>query len=405
VSVYTFPHRTFQEYLAACHLVAYDFPEQVAQLARSDPNRWREVALLAAAATTARGSDFALWALVDALCYRGLSEDEPQSEPDAWGALLAGQALVESADLDKVSERNRVRLEKVRAHLVRVMKAGELPAVERAAAGRALAKLGDPRLGVGLRDDGLPDIVWCEVPAGPFLSGSDKEKDESITEPYRISRYPVTNAQFEAFVRAGGYQEERYWREAIEEGYWSDGAIKTRWDDKPYTAPEDYGEPYNLPNHPVVGVTWYESVAFCRWLTEVLREQGELGEGEEITLPSHAQWEKAARGADGRVYPWGEEPDPERANYDDTGIGTTSAVGCFPGGRSPYGVEDASGNVWEWIVDDPGVVRGGAFDHAESYVRCASRDSGPPPYRGHYFGFRVVVSPFRHAAHGDISGI
>jgi formylglycine-generating enzyme required for sulfatase activity len=305
--------------------------------------------------------------------------------------LLAGQALVESADLDKVSERNRVRLEKVRAHLVRVMKAGELPAVERAAAGRALAKLGDPRPGVGLRSDGLPDIEWCEVPAGPFLSGSDKEKDKSITEPYRISRYPVTNAQFEAFVRAGGYQEERYWREAIEEGYWSDGAVKTRWDDKPYTAPEDYGEPYNLPNHPVVGVTWYESVAFCRWLTTVLREREEIGKDERVSLPSEVQWEKAARGTDGRVYPWGEEPDPERANYDDTGIGATSAVGCFPGGKSPYEVEDASGNVWEWVGDGR-VVRGGAFLYTEYSVRCAYRALRPPLYRLNHCGFRGVVS-------------
>jgi formylglycine-generating enzyme required for sulfatase activity len=405
VGVYTFPHRTFQEYLAACHLTDDEYPDRVAELARHDPNRWREVALLAGA-KAARGTASAIWSLVDALCYRGLSEDEPQSEPDAWGALLAGQALVESADLDKVSERNRVRLEKVRAHLVRVMEAGELPAVERALAGRALAKLGDPRPGVGLRSDGLPDIVWCEVPAGPFLMGDDKEKDKSITEPYRIGHYPVTNAQFEAFVRARGYQEERYWREAIEKGYWSDGAIKVGWgDDKPYTAPEDYGEPYNLPNHPVVGVTWYESVAFCRWLTEVLREQGELGEGEEITLPSYAQWEKAARGADGRVYPWGEEPDPERANYGDTGIGTTSAVGCFPGGRSPYGVEEASGNVWEWVVDDPGVVRGAAFGVDTRYVRCAYRGLRYPHLRLSDVGFRVVVSPFRRAQHGDTSGI
>jgi formylglycine-generating enzyme required for sulfatase activity len=353
------------------------------------------VALLAGA-KAARGTASAVWSLVDALCYRDLSDDEAQSEPDAWGALLAGQALVESADLDKVSERNRVKVERVQAHLVHVMEEGQLPAVERAAAGRALAKLGDPRRGVGLREDGLPDIAWCEVTAGPFLmgEGDNQHRNETITEGYLISRYPVTNAQFEAFVRAGGYQEGLYWREAIEEGYWNDGAIKARWDNKPYTAPEDYGEPYNLHNHPVVGVTWYEAVAFCRWLTEVLRKQGGLGEGEEITLPSEAQWEKAARGTDGRVYPWGSKSDPERANYEDTGIGTTSAVGCFSGGKSPYEVEDASGNVWEWIRDDPGVVRGGSFDYSAGFVRCAARLSWNPNSRNGYLGFRVVVAPF-----------
>ncbi len=415
VGVYTFPHRTFQEYLAACHLVAYDFPEQVAQLARSDPNRWREVALLTAAATTARGSDFALWALVDALCYRDLAEDEPQSEPDAWGALLAGQALVESADLDKVSERNRVRLERVRTHLVRVMEAGELPAVERAAAGRALAKLGDPRPGVGLRDDGLPDIVWCEVPAGPFLMGSTDEDgmaygDEKpqheyeIEQSYAISRYPVTNAQYAAFVQAGGYAVPRYWTEAG----WS-------WrESNEVTGPEEYGTPFNLPNHPVVGVSWYEAVAFCRWLTEELRMEGRLDESQKVTLPTEPQWEKAARGVDGRIYPWGAEPDPEKANYNDTGIGTTSAVGGFSGGASPYGVEDLSGNVWEWCRTkwESGyrpyendstlegsarrVLRGGAFRSSAHLLRCACRGFWRyPDDRALIDGFRVVVSPFR----------
>ena len=204
VGVYTFPHRTFQEYLAACYLTDFEYPEKVAELARSDPNRWREVALLAGA-KSARGSDFALWALVEELCYRDIAEDEAQAEPDAWGALLAGQALMESAGLDKVSERNQSKVERVQAHLVRVMADGKLPAVERVAAGNTLAKLGDPRPGVGLREDGLPDIVWCEIPAGPFLMGSADEDrmasgDEKpqhtyeIEQPYAISRYPITNA-------------------------------------------------------------------------------------------------------------------------------------------------------------------------------------------------------------------
>ncbi len=112
-------------------------------------------------------------------------------------------------------------------------------------------------------------------------------------------------------------------------------------------------------------------------------------------------------------YPWGNESDPNRANYDDTGIGLTSAVGCFPGGASPYGVEDLSGNVWEWTRSlyenypyDPGdgrenleeegsrVLRGGAFGFAADYVRCASRVTWGPGYRVLNRGFRVVVSPF-----------
>jgi formylglycine-generating enzyme required for sulfatase activity len=143
----------------------------------------------------------------------------------------------------------------------------------------------------------------------------------------------------------------------------------------------------------VVGVTWYEALAFCRWLTLALREQGELRESEEVMLPSEAHWEKAARGTDGCIYPWGDEADPNRANYNDTGIGTTSAVGCFPGGTSPYGLEDASGNVLEWCGDGR-VVRGGAFDYVARFVRCAYRDFGDPTTRYGRLGFRVVVSPF-----------
>jgi len=482
VSVYTFPHRTFQEYLAACYLTDHEYPDKVAGLARNDPDRWREVALLAGA-KSARGSDFALWALVEALCYRDL--EGRQSEADAWGALLAGRSLVESADLERVSERNLGKVERVKSHLVRIMEAGRLPAVERVMAGYVLAKLGDPRPGVGvlsppLVGEGpgerlgegftLPDILWCYVPPGPFRMGSaDDEKmafsnekpqhrNESIVEGYLISRYPVTNAQFAAFVEAGGYRERRYWTEA---GWgWKRGQ----------TGPRDYGEPFNLPNHPAVGVAWYEAVAFCRWLAEQLRmamrmansewrvwREGCLGRIGEVSgnrlsavrnsqfairLPSEAEWEKAARGGKeipnpkaqsprwvenpepGRVYPWGDGADPNRANYGDTGVGTTSAVGCFPGGASLYGVEDLSGNVWEWTRSlwgknwerpdfgypyDPGdgredleagrgvrrVLRGGAFYYGARLVRCASRFRYSPDYRSWYRGFRVVASPVR----------
>jgi iron(II)-dependent oxidoreductase len=159
-------------------------------------------------------------------------------------------------------------------------------------------------------------------------------------------------------------------------------------------------------------VTWYEAVAFCRWLTEELRERGKLGDDQEISLPTEPQWEKAARSTDGRLYPWGEGPDPNRANYEDTGIGTTSAVGCFPGGVSPYGIEDLSGNVWEWCRtkwegDYEGyqndsalegssrrVLRGGSFYNAAVVVRCAARRSWGPGNRFRNIGFRVVVAPF-----------
>jgi formylglycine-generating enzyme required for sulfatase activity len=184
--------------------------------------------------------------------------------------------------------------------------------------------------------------------------------------------------------------------------------------------PEDPDSLRGVDNHPVVRVTWYEAIAYCRWLTGKLRDWKETpeplaallrDEGWEITLPSEAQWEKAARGTDGRVFPWGDDPDPVRANYADTGIETTIAVGCFPGGASPYGVEDLSGNVWEWCRtkwqgsyrdyrDDnrlegryARVLRGGAFNSVARRVRCACRSWDDPDDRLSYIGFRLVASP------------
>ena len=191
---------------------------------------------------------------------------------------------------------------------------------------------------------------------------------------------------------------------------WKDGRVKGRWDEEPRNRPADFGTPFNLPNHPVVGVSWYEAVAFCRWLTERLRENGEIGPDQKMTLPTEAQWEKASRGADGRIYPWGKEPDPNKANYNETGIGATSAVGCFPGGASPCSALDMSGNVWEWCQTkwrgsyeepadesleeaDPRVVRGGSWFFDQGFVRCAFRFGLYPDLRGFDLGFRVVVSP------------
>jgi formylglycine-generating enzyme required for sulfatase activity len=409
VGVYTFPHRSFQEYLSACHLTADEYPDKMAELARGDPDRWREIALLAGA-KAARGTPASLWMLVEALCFR--EPDDPAADSaDHWGAQIAAQALVESADLSRLSPANQGKLKRVKHWLLKLIRSEKLPATERALAGDNLATLGDPRFDPDrwyLPDE--PLLGFVEIPAGEFLMGDEKYP---VSLPgFYMARWPVTVAQFTAFVKTSGHQLEI-----------------------PYTL-------QGIANHPVVYVSWHDAVAYCQWLGEWLRELAieRLAEGKllpdaerafwqgladgtlGVGLPSEAEWEKAARGTDGRIYPWGDKPDPDRANYSDTGLNTTTIVGCFPRGVSPYGCEEMSGNVWEWTrslwgqdwenptyrypydptdgreaLDAPDtirrVLRGGSFRYDPQDVRCAFRALFGPVNRG-YYGFRVVVSPF-----------
>jgi formylglycine-generating enzyme required for sulfatase activity len=434
VGVYTFPHRTFQEYLAACYLTDHDYPDKIAELACADFNRWREATLLAGA-KAARGTASAIWSLVDALCYTDVQPDCKETE--LWGAHLAGQALVEAVNPEAVSERNRPKLERVRDGLVQVLTTGRLPAIERARAGDTLAKLGDPRFNPDQwylpKEDAFGFI---HIPAGKFLMGSDPQVDKQayddeqpqheLTLPdFWIARCPVTVAQFRQFVSETDYDFDRW-----------------QWN--------------TVENHPVVSITWYDALKYCAWLTEKLREK-EKGIGERVdeelweglasgklivALPSEAEWEKAARGpltpgplpvgegdrakldSEVRAYPWGDDFDPDKANTSETGIGEPSAVGCFPNGVSPYGALELSGNVWEWTrslwgkdwqkpefnypydpkdgrenldapYEIPRVLRGGSFYDFARLARCASRYSFNPVDRDWYLGFRVVVvSPY-----------
>jgi formylglycine-generating enzyme required for sulfatase activity len=205
----------------------------------------------------------------------------------------------------------------------------------------------------------------------------------------------VTNAQFARFVEAGGYDDERWWSE---EGLaWrigeSDDLVPEPWQDwvkerrpEQRNRPMWWGDPERANSVvPVVGVSWYEAEAYGRWLTEELREAGALGEDEVARLPTEEEWERAARATDGREYPWGEGFDVARANLD---IGQrpangSTAVMTYPGGVSPDGVWDCSGNVWEWTGSwwseekTYRVLRGGSW--VDSNVRDARCSCRSPP--------------------------
>jgi formylglycine-generating enzyme required for sulfatase activity len=411
---YTFPHRTFQEYLAGCHMVRGRTREIIPEYR----TRAEEGDLWALAAQL--GSEELLYNksrpgdVLD-LAYALCPDREARGESEWREVLWAGQIIAMlgidavSRDLENAGGASTY-LERLLGRLVQILEQGRLGAVERAEAGRVLARMGDPRPGVGLRDDGLPDIAWCDVVAGQFIMGSAKElamyDDETpqrrVELPaYRISHYPVTNAQYAAFVRDGGYTEK--WR-----GCWSEDGWKWKGE---RTAPDAYGGVFDLSNHPIVNVTWYEAVAFCAWLTEQLHKNRDIGPDHVVRLPRESEWEKGARGTDGRIYPWEGKIDPNRANYDETGINATSAVGCFPDGVSRCGALDMSGNAWEWCAtrwqesyegyrdelgfegNDTRVRRGGSFTNVEDGVSCAIRLMSSPGLRTRYIGFRIVLSP------------
>jgi hypothetical protein len=259
----------------------------------------------------------------------------------------------------------------------------ETPPKRRLAIGDELAKLGDPRPGVGLNERGLPDIDWVEIPAGKFIYGDRIIKKKPHLDLFHISRYPITNAQYQAFIDAGGYEEERWWQDLEKPK-----PEKSSWDQ---------------PNRPRTDVDWYEAVAFTRWLADRLNQP--------IRLPTEKEWEKTARGSDGRKYPWGDDYINGHANVDESSnkgdyLEQTTAVGLFPQGGSPYRVMDLAGNVWEWCLNkgdhpeqiDPDtsedwrVLRGGSWLLNPGHARAANRDWFDPGSRVGSRGFRVVLS-------------
>jgi formylglycine-generating enzyme required for sulfatase activity len=185
------------------------------------------------------------------------------------------------------------------------------------------------------------------IPAGEFVMGSpdgegnDDERPQHTVylDAYYIDKYEVTTARYQACVDAGACDALQESSSATRESY--------------------FGNP-EYADYPVINVTWYQAEAFCTW--------------EGRRLPTEAEWEKAARGTDGRTYPWGNEaPDAGLLNYDGN-VGDTTPVGSYPSGASPYGVMDMAGNVWEWVNDWYG----------EDYYRQSPRDNPPGPATGAY---------------------
>lgn len=245
-------------------------------------------------------------------------------------------------------------------------------------------------------------LGFVEIPAGPFTMGSNPLLDPMAFEnerwsegrrqgrvelpTYYIGRYEVTVAQYRYFVEASGYRVEP--------------ALQDLW-----------------PNQPAVFVSWTDAIAYARWLETALKSatwtpsliRQLLSQGWHITLPTEAEWEKAARGESGRIYPWGNSANSEFANF---GSNSTVEVGSANCMQCAFGLQDMSGNVWEWtrssskpypfdptndrddLADDAlWIMRGGSFNDQENNVRAAVRGAADPGARRNFIGFRIVLSP------------
>ncbi|MEF8713820.1 MAG: SUMF1/EgtB/PvdO family nonheme iron enzyme [Accumulibacter sp.] len=424
---FAFPHRTFQEFLAASHLAARpDFATKCARLARQAPGHWQVVLPLAARLAKAERGASAADELIGGQAVADCRRKRPVAAADWNCALLAGMQLLE---IGVGAIRQRERTAAIAARVAGWLAAslpihpddGGATRTQRARAGDVLAQIGDPRFDAQRfylpADDTLGFVRLAADPG--FVIGtqrgdrkrvsriagyelSDDEINDALTPTpeFYIARYPVTVAQFRAFVEATGY--------AIGD-------------------PDALRDP---DSRPVRHVSWHDALAWCGWLNEVLTTADVFADhpiaslvrerGWRVALPSELEWEKAARGGlAGAVFPWGDEADPERANYDAAEINDSSAVGCFA--ANGFGLYDMAGNVWEWTRSLWGddwaqsdfvypydardlkredldasddvyrVVRGGSWNLLRVLARCACRYRIHPGVRDGDLGFRVVL--------------
>ena len=366
VGVYGFAHLTFQEHLAGRVLAERDDALEYSLKVLPDA-WWREVILLESGHLSNGGTR-----RVSAL-IRAILDADPRTEPEPHHHLLlaaeclfdVGAARVEGDLLGEA----RARLKKqADAPFEKGNKAAVLAKIT---ASNALARIESRQVVSHFWKQPYGEPQWISIPKGKFWMGESNEIHQVDLPEFQIARVPVTNAQYALYVQDTKKGEPPK--------HWRGGAV-----------------PPGLENHPVVNVSWHDALAYCKWLEEKIQKP--------VTLPSEAQWEKAARGDhDKRSYPWGDDWREFHCNSDELGLGDTTPVGLFLNGASPYGLLDMSGNVWEWTrtnystgkddlkSNDGPVLRGGSFLDGASLARCAYRRRYDPDDRDRDFGFRVVV--------------
>jgi formylglycine-generating enzyme required for sulfatase activity len=425
---FIFVHRTFQEYLAAHYLSQQrerTLEENFLPRLIENPAHWREVLRLFFGRAIKEQSESAKYLFEHVVLPACASKKE--------GVItLVSECLAdmeERGPLPELHQKTRETLASLRDG------AYEKPPLL-LACGKALSVINEPFI-----DPADPPLARFKT-GGEFTMGASKKDDSEAYEsetphrvrlsPFAIARYPITNLQFAEFVRAGGYEKnhEQFWPDTPE----CKKFLQELRKNKTLHPSEWYSEKFGRErtHAPVVGVSWYEAMAYCNWWTQHYadewlqrhRDWFPNAKAAQMHLATEAQWEFAGRRDTGRKYPWGNEPlSPQRLNYNDK-IKSTTEVGNYPQGATPDSTEeqkifDMAGNVWEWCRDwygeryydeckkqgtfeDPEgspsgtsrVVRGGSWaGDSPRLFRAANRSGVLPLYRDYVIGFRVVVVP------------
>ena len=432
-----FVHRSFQEHLAACELVhpkpaerqppvASDrrFPNGLIDRVRVQPDLWENVVLLAGEELLVGNQENKFWRLLTALVQPYLQDGSTSAATGLALQMTEKHKLLSQGNLPTTEfwiDPEQLAMQQgqgvvLRAATSTLTDIEHFPSPEqRDVAGRLLGSDPHPghdtRKGVSLRKDNLPDIDWVLIPEPDPEPGQSEfiyQESERRTEPdFWVDRHPVTRVQFKVFLDADdGFRNPEWWRGL-------DASAEHRR--------ESGKQAFEYWNHPRERVSWYDAIAFCRWLTEKAKLAPDLlpapSRGRDdwrLTLPTEWQWEKAARGFEGRQYPWGDDYLTGYANinerHNDVGphhLQKTTAVGMYEQGASPAGVLDMSGNVWEWCLNEHGnpehiqesgdatrVLRGGSWDYNDDFASARFRFRGvsSPLLRNYDIGFRLVVS-------------
>lgn len=414
-----FVHRLFQEYLAALAISKKqdDSVGIMTKLVIENYALWHEVALLFADILSNQKLSGELLLFVEQLLTRA-DTCSNKSEIIALSAeVIIDEEFHTLSSTIKKSASIRFCIQKLQDSLL----LGNLSGSHRQLIGLALDELGDPRIGVSLDERGIPEFCWEKLEGGTFFMGFGDEDIEKIREisndknwnlerevpkhevsikEFEISRYPVTNTQFNAFVLAeDGYSNDEWWTEA-----------GIRWK-------ENNGVPPTIStlsgNSPQNYVTWFEAIAFCKWYTSKTNRI--------VRLPTEAEWEYVARGTGNFQFTWGNECDTNYANVGETAINAVAPVGCFLTAVKSHPniiVCDMNGNIWEWcssvVEDDKGnsfsypytfddgrenieldehyfrATRGGYYGGEWMYARSCYRGRDIPNLRAERQGFRVV---------------